>query len=53
VKLIRLRRSKFTYSLSHGDYRPKTNAEILLNMSDTLKEDLTWEEKGEGRKPKT
>jgi hypothetical protein len=35
---------KITCSPSYADYRPKTNAEILLDMGHTLKEDCTWEE---------
>jgi hypothetical protein len=31
------------------DYRPKTNAVILLNMGHMLREDHVQEEQGEGR----
>jgi hypothetical protein len=31
-------------SPSYADYRPKTNAVILLDMDHTLKEDHAWEE---------
>jgi hypothetical protein len=41
---VRLRRPKITSSPSYMDYRPKTNAEILLDTSDTLRGDHTWEE---------
>jgi hypothetical protein len=34
------------------DYRPKTNAVILLDMGHTLKGDRTREGYGKGRKPK-
>jgi hypothetical protein len=53
VKLARLRRPKITCSPSYEDYRPKTNAVILLDMGYTLRGDLTQEEQGKGRKPKT
>jgi hypothetical protein len=43
LKLVRLRRSKITYSPSYADYRPKTNAVILLDMGHTLKGEHTWE----------
>jgi hypothetical protein len=32
VKLVRLRRPKITCSPLYADYRPKTNAVILLDM---------------------
>jgi hypothetical protein len=35
------------------DYRPETNAVILLDMGHTLRREHTWEEKGKGRKPET
>jgi hypothetical protein len=38
VKLARLRKPKITCSPSYADYRPKTNAVILLNMGHTLRE---------------
>jgi hypothetical protein len=38
VKLARLRRPKIACSPSYVDYRPKTNAVILLDMGHTLKE---------------
>jgi hypothetical protein len=37
VKLTRLRRPKITNSPLYADYRPKTNAVILLDMGHTLK----------------
>jgi hypothetical protein len=42
-KLARLRRPKITCSPSYVDYRPKTNAVILLDMGHTLREEHTWE----------
>jgi hypothetical protein len=36
VKLARLRRPKIACSPSYVDYRPKTNAVILLDMAHTL-----------------
>jgi hypothetical protein len=53
VKADRLRRPKIICSLSYEDYRPKTNAVILLDMSHTLRGEHTWEEYGKGRKLKT
>jgi hypothetical protein len=44
AKLVRLRRSKTAYSPSHVDYRPKTNAVILLDVGHTLRGEWTWEE---------
>jgi hypothetical protein len=38
---------------SYADYRPKTNAVMLLDMGHTLREECTWEKKGKGRKHKT
>jgi hypothetical protein len=40
VKLIRLIRSKMACSPSYVDYRPKTNAAILLDMGHTLRENM-------------
>jgi hypothetical protein len=40
-------------SPSYADYRPKTNAVIILDMSHTLRGESTQEEQGKGRKPKT
>jgi hypothetical protein len=37
LKLARLRRPKITCSPSYADYRPKTNAAILLDMGHTLR----------------
>jgi hypothetical protein len=37
VKLGRLKRPKIAYSPSYVDYRPKTNAVILLDMGHTLR----------------
>jgi hypothetical protein len=52
-EVARLRRLKITCSPSYADYRPKTNAVILLDMDHTLREVHIHEEKGKGRKPKT
>jgi hypothetical protein len=43
VKLGGLRRPKITCSLSYVDYRPKTNAVILLDMDHTLMGNRAWE----------
>jgi hypothetical protein len=37
VKLARLRRPKIACSPPYADYRPKTNAVILLDMGYTLR----------------
>jgi hypothetical protein len=42
-KVSQARRPGITCSLSYADYRPKTNAVILLDMGHTLKEDYTPE----------
>jgi hypothetical protein len=52
-KLARLRRPKIAYFPSYADYRPKTNAVILLEMDHTLRGEHAREEWGKGRKPKT
>jgi hypothetical protein len=44
AKLARLKRPKITCSPSYVDYRPKTNAEILLDMGHTLRGECAWEE---------
>jgi hypothetical protein len=41
------------HMFSYVDYRPKTNAVILLGAVHTLSRDHTQEEQGKGRKPKT
>jgi hypothetical protein len=41
VKLVRLRRPKVTCSQSYGDYRLKTNAEIVLDMGHTKRRPST------------
>jgi hypothetical protein len=41
VSKVRLKRPKVTCSPSYADYRPKTNAVILLGH--TLRGDRTWE----------
>jgi hypothetical protein len=43
-KSVRLRRPKFTCSSSYADYRPKTDAVILLDMGHTLRGEYAWEE---------
>jgi hypothetical protein len=45
---VRLRRPKITCSPSYVDYIPKTNAEILLDMGHTLREEHAREEYGKG-----
>jgi hypothetical protein len=42
-KLVRLRRPKIACSPSYADYRPKTNAVILLDRGHTLRGDHAWE----------
>jgi hypothetical protein len=37
MKLLSFRRPKITYSSSYVDYRPETNAVLLLNMGHTPK----------------
>jgi hypothetical protein len=44
VKLARLRRPKIACSPSYADYRPKTNAVILLDMGHTLRGEHVQEE---------
>jgi hypothetical protein len=46
VKLARLRRPKIAHSLSYADFRPKTNAVILLDMGHMLRGECIQEEKG-------
>jgi hypothetical protein len=53
LKLVRFRRPKIISSPSYADYRPKTNAIILLDMGHTLRGERTGEEQGKGRRPKT
>jgi hypothetical protein len=53
MKLARLRKPKLTCSPSNVDYRPKTNAVILLEMGHTLKGEHTWEKQGKERNPKS
>jgi hypothetical protein len=40
-------------SPSYADYRPKTNAVILLDMGHRLRGEYAQDEEGKGRKPKT
>jgi hypothetical protein len=44
LQLSRLRRPKIACFLSYVDYRPETNAVVLLDMGHTLKGDCTQEE---------
>jgi hypothetical protein len=44
VKLVGLRKPKIACSPSYVDYRPKTNAVILLDMGHTLSGECAWEE---------
>jgi hypothetical protein len=44
MKITRLRRPKIACSPSSVDYRPKTNAVILLDMGHILRGECTWEE---------
>jgi hypothetical protein len=46
AKLARLRRPKFTCSPSHADFRPKTNAVIILDMGHMLRGECVQEESG-------
>jgi hypothetical protein len=39
--------------LLYADYRPKTNAVILLDMGHTLRGECPWEKQGKERKLKT
>jgi hypothetical protein len=43
-KLARLRRPKILCSPSNVDYRPTTNAVMLLDMGHTLRGECTWDE---------
>jgi hypothetical protein len=52
VKLARLRRPKIVCSPSYADFRPKTNAVILLDMGHMLRGEHTGGI-GKGRTPKT
>jgi hypothetical protein len=44
VKLAKLRRPKIACSPSYMDYRPKTNAVILLDTGNTLRGECAQEE---------
>jgi hypothetical protein len=44
VRYVRLRRSKIACSPLYVDYRPETNAVILLDMGHTLREEHAQEE---------
>jgi hypothetical protein len=39
---VRLRRPKIACSPSYVDYRPKTNAVLLLDMGHTLRGNCAW-----------
>jgi hypothetical protein len=52
INEVRLKRPKITCSPSYADYRPRTNAVIVLDMGHTLRGDSTPEEEGKGRKQK-
>jgi hypothetical protein len=43
LQLARLRKPKITCSPSYTDYRPKTNAVIVLDTGHTLREECAWE----------
>jgi hypothetical protein len=49
LKLVRIRRPKITCHLSYADYRPKTNAVILLAMGQHTKEKLCTGGIGKGK----
>jgi hypothetical protein len=53
VKLARFRRPKIICSPSYVDFRPKTNAVILLEIGHTLRGKPARGEYGKGRKHKT
>jgi hypothetical protein len=44
VKLVRLRKPKIVCSPSYADYKPETNAVILLDMDHTLRGEHIQEE---------
>jgi hypothetical protein len=44
MKLVRLRRSEIACSPSYTDYRPKTNAVMLLDMGHMLRGECAQEE---------
>jgi hypothetical protein len=44
VKLARLRRPKIMFSPSYADFRPKTNAVVLLDMGHMLRGEHIQEE---------
>jgi hypothetical protein len=50
VKLARLRRPKIICSPSYADFRPKTNAVILLDRGYTLRGECLREQQGKGGK---
>jgi hypothetical protein len=44
IEVNQLRRPKISCSFSYADYRPKTNAVVLLDMGHTPRGDCTQEE---------
>jgi hypothetical protein len=44
IKVIQAQKAKIACSPSYADYRPKTNAVILLDMGHTLRGEHAWEE---------
>jgi hypothetical protein len=52
-EVIQAQKAKIACSPSYEDYRPKTNAVILLDMGHTLRGEHAWEKQEKERKPKT
>jgi hypothetical protein len=52
-KVSQAQKAKITCSPSYADYRPRTNAVILLDMGHTLWGEHAQEVKRKERKPKT
>jgi hypothetical protein len=52
VKLARLKKPKIICSPSYADFRPKTNAVILLDMGHMLRGEHPQEEQGKVGNPK-
>jgi hypothetical protein len=52
VKLARLRKPKIVCSPSYADFRPKTNAVILLDMGHMLRGEHIQEKQGKVGNPK-
>jgi hypothetical protein len=53
VNLVRLKKPQITYSPLFADYRPKTNALILLDMGHTLRGRTHTGRIGKGKETKT